>query len=105
MNKEIHTRLRKISKRLKKEYSAQKVILFGSYATGKETKDSDVDLFIIASTKERFFERMATVKRLVRDLRNGFPISSIVLTPAELEKRKKVGDLFIKEILKTGIIL
>ena len=29
----------------------------------KATKDSDVDLFIIASTKERFFERMATVKK------------------------------------------
>ena len=53
MDKEIHARLRKSSKRLKKEYCAQKVILFGSYATGKATKDSDVDLFIIASTKER----------------------------------------------------
>ncbi len=105
MNKEIHTRLRKISKRLKKEYHAQKVILFGSYATGKATKDSDVDLFIIAATKERFFERMASVKRLIRDLRNGFPVSPIVLTPMEVEKRKKVGDQFIREILKSGIIL
>ena len=105
MNKDIDARLKKISKRLKKEYHAQKVILFGSYATGKATKDSDVDLFIIASTKERFFERMATVKRLIRDLRNGFPVSPIILTPEEVEKREKVGDQFIREILKSGIIL
>lgn len=105
MNKEIYGRLRKISKRLKKEYSAQKVVLFGSYATGKATKDSDVDLFIIAPTKERFFERMATVKRLIRDLRNGFPVAPIVLTPKEVERRRKAGDQFIQEILKSGIIL
>ena len=105
MNKEIYARLIEISKRLKKEYSAQEVILFGSYATGKATKDSDVDLFIIASTKERFFERMATVKRLIRDLRDGFPVSPIVLTPMELEKRKKAGDQFVRQILESGMIL
>ena len=71
----------------------------------KATKDSDVDLFIIASTKERFFERMATVKRLIRNLRNGFPVSSIVLTPMELEKRKKAGDQFVRQILESGMIL
>src|SRR4030065_2948504 len=105
MNREIYARLTKISNRLKKEYHAQKVILFGSYATGKATKDSDVDLFIIASTEETFFERMATVKRLIRDLRNGFPVSPIVLTPKEVEKRKQVGDQFIRDILKSGMIL
>jgi len=94
MNKEFYARLREISKRLKEEYHAQEVILFGSYATGKATKDSDVDLFIIAW----FFERMATVKRLIRDLRNGFPVSTIVLTLMELEKRKKAGDQFVRHI-------
>ncbi|MBI5191827.1 MAG: nucleotidyltransferase domain-containing protein [Nitrospirae bacterium] len=105
MNKEIYVKLRNISKRLKKEYHAQEVILFGSYATGKATKDSDVDLFIIASTKERFFERMATVKRLIRDLRDGFPVSPIVLTPIELENRKKAGDQFVLQILESGMVL
>jgi predicted nucleotidyltransferase len=105
MNKEIYKRLRKISNRLKKEYRAQQVILFGSYATGKATKDSDVDLFIIAPSKEKFFERLASVKRLIRDLRNGFPVAPIVLTPKEVEKRKKIGDQFIQGILESGIIL
>ncbi len=55
MNQEISERLQKISERLKKEYHAEKVILYGSYAIGEETEDSDVDLFIIAPTQERFF--------------------------------------------------
>ena len=44
MNPEIEERLKKISERLKKEYHAEKVILFGSYARGEETEDSDLDI-------------------------------------------------------------
>jgi len=105
MNQEIFQRLRKISERLKKEYHAEKVILYGSYATGEATEDSDVDLFIIAPTHERFFERMATVRGLIRDLRNGLPVSPIVLTPEEVEKRRRKGDQFVQQILEEGIML
>lgn len=105
MNPETLERLRKISERLKKEYHAEKVILYGSHARGEATEDSDVDLFIIASTKERFFQRMATVRGLIRDLRNGLPISPIVLTPKEVEKRVEIGDQFIIEIIEKGLYL
>lgn len=105
MNQEIHRRLRKISQRLKKEYHAQKIILFGSYAKGHYREDSDVDMLIIAPTEERFFERMASVRRLIRDLRNGLPVAPIVLTPEEVEERQKVGDQFIIDILENGITL
>jgi predicted nucleotidyltransferase len=102
---EIFVRLQKISERLKKEYHTEKVVLFGSYATGEYTPDSDVDILVIAPTTERFFKRTASVKRLIRDLRNGLPIAPIVLTPEEVEKRKKLGDQFIIETLEKGLTL
>lgn len=105
MNQEIFDRMKKISERLKKSYNAEKVILFGSYARGEETEDSDVDLLVIAPLKERFFERIALTKRLIRDLRNGLPVSPIVLTPEETEKRKQNGDQFILDILDNGVSL
>ena len=105
MNGELEERIRKIGERIKKEYGAERVFLFGSYASGKATEDSDVDLFIVAPTKERFFERMATVRRLIRDLRSGLPVAPIVLTAKELEKRKEAGDPFIQEILESGVPL
>ncbi len=105
MNMEILERLQKISERLKKNYNAEKVILFGSYARGEETEDSDVDLLVIAPRKERFFERIAAAKRLIRDLRSGLPIAPIVLTPEEAEKRKNVGYQFINDILENGVSL
>ena len=105
MTPQIEERIRKIGERIKKEYRAEKVILFGSYATGEAEKDSDIDLFIIAPTKEPFFQRMATVRRLIRDLRNGLPVAPIVLTAKELDKRRVAEDPFIKEVLDTGIPL
>jgi len=97
--------MKKISERLKKSYNAEKVILFGSYSRGKETEDSDVDILVIAPLKEKFFDRIALTKRLIRDLRNGLPVSPIILTPEETEKRTKIGDQFILDILENGVSL
>ena len=79
MNQEIYERLLKISERLKEKYGAERVILYGSYARGEATEDSDVDLLVIAPTTEDFFERMARVKTIAHDLRYGisfFPHSA-----------------------------
>jgi len=100
---EVMDRVKTISERLKKEYNAEKVILFGSYARDEATEDSDVDLFIIAPTQERFYERMATILKITRDLYHGIPISPIVLRPDEVKERLNIGDQFVKEIIEEGI--
>ena len=105
MNQEISERLRKISERLKKEYHAESVILYGSYARGEAAEDSDTDLFIVAPTNERFFERMARVRRLLRDSCYKIPLSPIVLTMDEVEARLTRGDQFVEQIIKNGVHL
>jgi len=105
MNQEIYERLRNISERLKREYNAEKVILFGSYARGEETIDSDVDILVIAPTKERMIDRMASVSRIIRDLRNGLPISPIVLTSEEFRRKLEEGDAFIRTVVEEGVVL
>ena len=55
MNQEISERLQKISERIKKEYHAERVILFGSYAKGEATEDSDVDLLVIVHPRRNDF--------------------------------------------------
>jgi predicted nucleotidyltransferase len=81
MKRKLDKRLHTIGNKIKRDYSAERVILFGSSAKGNATEDSDVDLLVVAPTKERFFERMASVRRLIRDLRDGLAVSPIVLTP------------------------
>ncbi len=98
-------RVEEISERLKEEYDAQAVILFGSHARGEATEDSDVDILVIAPATERFFERMARVLELVRDLYDGLALSPIVLRPEEVSERLRIGDQFVQEILEEGIRL
>jgi uncharacterized protein len=95
-------RLHAIAERIKSAYHAERVILYGSYARGEATRDSDVDVLVIAPTKERFYQRMATVHRLVRDLRTDIPLSPVVLTPDEIRTQEQQGNAFVCEILHKG---
>ncbi len=95
--------LRDIGLRLKRDYGADRVLLFGSAARGVGGEDSDIDLLIVARTEKPFFERIAAVYRLLRGA--PLPLSPIVLTPQELEARLARGDLFFAQILAEGIEL
>ncbi|MGD9729877.1 MAG: nucleotidyltransferase domain-containing protein, partial [Nitrospiraceae bacterium] len=77
-------RLKTIADRLRRDYGAGRVILFGSAARDTATHHSDIDLLVIADTSERFYERPAAVLRTVRDLSYGMPLAPIVLTSQEL---------------------
>ena len=97
--------LSEIVKKLKREYDPIKIILFGSYAYGNPTEDSDIDLFILKDTKKRAVDRYVSVKRIIYDPSHKIPVSPLVYTPKEVEKRLRMGDDFIKEILEKGVIL
>ena len=71
-----------------------------SFATGKITPDSDVDLFIIKRTTKPRGQRQREVSRLLID--REVPIDILVYTPAETERRRKLGDPFILDILNSG---
>jgi len=99
------TKLKTIADRLRRDYGAARIILFGSAARGMLTEHSDIDLLIIAETRERFYERAASVLRMVRELSYGLPLAPIVLTAKELQSRLDRGDQFIAEVIGTGVDL
>ena len=81
----------------------EKIILFGSYAYGRPTPDSDLDLLVIMKTNDRPVDRIAAVSRLLRP--RPFPIDILVRTPEEIDEALAQGDSFIKEINERGKIL
>jgi len=97
--------IHEIVKRLASEYRPQKIILFGSYAFGLPSHDSDIDLLIIKNTTEKLPDRMDRVRRLVAGTHRGIPFEPIVLTPEEVEMRLKAGDQFVAEIIQKGEVL
>jgi predicted nucleotidyltransferase len=88
---------------LAKELNPEKIILFGSYAYGKPTPDSDVDLLVIMETNEPAKERSWAVSRLL--LPRPFPVDILVKTPQEIQLAVARGDFFINEIMNRGQVL
>jgi len=86
-----------------KKYNPEKIILFGSHAWGKPRKDSDIDLLIIKETKESHYKRIPEARKYLRNINEAFDI--LIMRPDEVEKRLKLGDFFIKNIINQGKIL
>jgi predicted nucleotidyltransferase len=95
--------LMEITKRIVENFHPEKVILFGSYAYGKPTIESDVDLLIIMKSDERPAKRSAEVMSVCRPRYLGMDV--IVITPEELERRLAGFDPFLEEILNKGRVL
>lgn len=90
------------ARRIAKQFNPQKIILFGSYAYGNPTEDSDVDMLVIMPFKGKGAHK-ATEILLATDPR--FPIDLLVRTPEQIRTRIKLGDFFIREITQKGKVL
>ena len=76
--------LDEIVARLVTAFRPRSVVLFGSWATGHATADSDLDLLVIAESDEPVHVRMARAQRALRGLTT--PADVFVHTPAEVER-------------------
>jgi predicted nucleotidyltransferase len=85
-----------------RQFKPHKIILFGSYAYGKPTEDSDVDILVIMPFKGRNPEKATEIWMATKPK---FPIDIMVRKPAELKKRLKMGDFFLREITEKGKVL
>jgi predicted nucleotidyltransferase len=85
------------------ELDPERIILFGSYADGEATEESDVDLLVVASTSLSPGERFAEVRKLAADYPASFDI--VVKTPEEYERSRKVVNHIVYFADKYGRVL
>lgn len=95
--------LRQVTERIVSVLAPEQVILFGSYAYGEPTPDSDVDLLIVMDTNDRPSKRRLAASRLFRE--RPFPMDIVVRTPEEVRQSSERVDPFINEILNRGKVL
>ena len=82
-----------------------KIVLFGSYAHGVPTTDSDVDLMVVlpeGALGKRNRDRAIAIDAAVPA---GFPLDLLVRTPADLEWRLAEGDCFLRDVFAKGRVL
>lgn len=92
-----------ITQQIIEKYHPDKIILFGSAARGELRRDSDADFLIIK--KDTLFYGADRIRELSRLIKRNIPVDLLVYRPDEFEKRMKMGDPFLKAILKGGKVL
>jgi len=95
--------IQEIKSRIVRGVHPEKIILFGSYAYGTPTKDSDLDLLVILPTEEPMHKRVTRIRKLLRDIK--IPKDIIVYTPQEVETWKNASSAFITSIMKKGKVI
>ena len=79
----------------------QRIILFGSVAKGKAKERSDIDLLIVMKSGKNTVQVKTAIEEIKEKYEKRYAIQTILMDELELTKRKK--ELFVQEVLKTGI--
>jgi predicted nucleotidyltransferase len=95
--------IQEIKNRIVSGVHPEKIILFGSYAYGNPTKDSDLDLLVIMQSDEPMHKRIIRLRKLLLDYR--VPKDVIVYTPQEVNDWKDVSNAFITSIIRKGKVI
>ncbi len=82
-------------------YAPEKIILFGSLATGQVRLWSDIDLVMVSQTNLRFLDRTKAALLL---LRPQVGLDLLIYTPEEFDRLSRERPFFRQEIL-TGKVL
>jgi len=94
--------LQEIVRRIVAAVQPEKIILFGSAAREEMGPDSDVDLLVIKSCKNR----RQTARKIRRSLIGiGIPKDDLVATPQDIERYKDTIGLIYRPALSEGKVL
>jgi predicted nucleotidyltransferase len=88
-----------------------RIILFGSYARGDKSTNSDIDLLVVTGDDfiPRSFNEKSSiyqkVSNLITDIEREVPVDLIVHTRPMYKKFMELGSMFSKKLASEGIVL
>jgi predicted nucleotidyltransferase len=81
---------------------SHKIVLFGSWAEGTDTEDSDIDLFIVSSDREKVF---SVVNKLSYSTNLGNrKVQVIVNRPEDMLRGDKRDEVFLEQVEKGKVL-
>jgi uncharacterized protein len=81
----------------------EKIFLFGSYAEGMATEDSDIDLVVVMESELSPHKRNIALKRLFP--RRTFSLDAFVYTPQEFSKYKDIPGTIVYNATHFGTLI
>jgi len=95
--------INEITKRIVRNFKPQRIILFGSYANGTPTEQSDLDLLIIKDSEFPSRLQNRKVRKILSGLR--VPVDVTVKTPEEFQTYKDIIGTIIYPANKFGKVI
>jgi len=92
-----------IVERIVEAVNPEKIILFGSYAYGKPTKNSDLDILVIMNSKLPRYKRSVPIFKALAGIL--IPKDIIAYTPQEVEEWDEVPQAFITTAVSKGKVI
>ena len=90
--------------RVADEFQPEKIILFGSYASGIPNEDSDIDVLVVMPLR-RGQRRVRPAAAIRTRVPASFPMDVIVRSPHEIALRLGRGDGFVADIVSRGHVM
>ena len=91
-----------VTSQIVEQFHPCKVILFGSFAYGHPTEDSDVDLLVVLNRERVSLHDAAIISQAVD---HPFPLDIVVQSAAQWETSLREGASFASEIAQKGQVL
>jgi predicted nucleotidyltransferase len=91
--------IQRVVDQIVEKFDPDKVILFGSYAYGRPTDDSDIDLLVVMPHEGRPLTKSIEILHAID---YHFPLDLIVRRQEDIDRRIPLGDWFLEEITEKG---
>jgi len=96
--------IREMAAKIAQRFRPDRVVLFGSYARGEASEDSDVDLLVVTRDLAPRGKRSAPIIRMLAE-DYALPVDIVVRTSKALEEWKNTRVSFPRHVLEEGIVL
>lgn len=83
-------------------FQPDKIILFGSYAYGRPSADSDVDLMVVLAFRGSDLHKAMQIRARFD---TPFPLDLLVRKPRFIAQRLRERDMFIEQVVNHGVVM
>ncbi|MGL4819509.1 MAG: nucleotidyltransferase domain-containing protein [Bacilli bacterium] len=102
--KEIQTELDEIVNAVLTQFDVYQIYLFGSYAKGTQTEESDLDLCIVVESTQRKIDLLKQVRRALYTV-SSRPLDVLIYPSEEFEIRSNQTCTMEFQIVCEGVLL
>lgn len=99
----IDPRVQQFADRIRRQFNPERIILFGSYARGEQTFDSDVDLLVVIDAKGSLRKLSVEIGVALSD--REIPLDLVVVTPKQYERGKNQIGNIVQPAVSEGRVL